>query len=110
LRSGAFNNNGRVVWRVDLHEVFDVDSVNHLTTEINGIFNSKPNAQEEAVNIQMVRDAAKKDKEHLFDLRMKVMQEIDPFTSPAAELRLHHFGVRSEGDGAAARGGLNRVG
>lgn len=39
----------------------------------------------------MVRDAAKKDKEHLFDLRMTVMKEIDPFTSPAAELQLHHL-------------------
>lgn len=63
----------------------------HQCTELNGIFNPKQNAQEEAVKIQMVRDAAKKDKEHLFDLRMMVMQEIDPFASPATELQLHHL-------------------
>ena len=43
------------------------------------------------MKLQMVRDAKKGDKEHLFDLRMKVMQELDPFTSPAAELQLHHL-------------------
>jgi RNA polymerase sigma-70 factor, ECF subfamily len=63
----------------------------HQCTELNGIFNPKQNAQQEAVKIQMVRDAKKADKEHLFDLRMKVMQEIDPFTSPAAALQLHHL-------------------
>ena len=63
----------------------------HQCTELNGIFNPKQNAQEEAVKIQMVRDAKKQDKNHLFDLRMTVMQEIDPFTSPAAELQLHHL-------------------
>ncbi|MBK7942767.1 MAG: RNA polymerase sigma factor [Flavobacteriales bacterium] len=63
----------------------------HQCTELNGIFNPKQNAQEEAVKIQMVRDAKKADKEHLFDLRMKVMKELDPFTSAAAELQLHHL-------------------
>jgi len=67
------------------------EGVCHQCTELNGIFNPKQNAQEEAVKVQMVRDAGKKDKEHLFDLRMKVMHEIDPFTSPAAELQLHHL-------------------
>jgi RNA polymerase sigma-70 factor, ECF subfamily len=67
------------------------EGVCHQCTELNGIFNPKQNAQAEAVKIQMVRDAAKKDKEHLFDLRMKVMQELDPFISPAAELQLHHL-------------------
>ncbi|MBK6754754.1 MAG: hypothetical protein IPG69_14515 [Flavobacteriales bacterium] len=43
------------------------------------------------MKIQMVRDAEKKDKEHLFDLRITVMKEVDPFTSPAAELQLHHL-------------------
>jgi RNA polymerase sigma-70 factor (ECF subfamily) len=31
------------------------------------------------------------DKEHLFDLRMKVIRGIDPFRSNAAELQLHHL-------------------
>jgi len=67
------------------------EGVCHQCTELNGIFNPKQDAQVEAMKVQMVRDAAKKDKEHLFDLRMVVMKEMDPFTSPAAELQLHHL-------------------
>jgi RNA polymerase sigma-70 factor (ECF subfamily) len=63
----------------------------HQCTELNGIYNPKQNAQEEAAKLRMVRDAANPDKEHLFDLRMQVLQEIDPFTSAAAELQLHHL-------------------
>lgn len=63
----------------------------HQCTEINGIFNPKQNAQEELVKIKMVREAEKGDKEHLFDLRMQVVQGIDPFESGAAELQLHHL-------------------
>jgi len=39
----------------------------------------------------MAREAEKADKEYLFDLRMKVIQGIDPFKSNAAELQLHHL-------------------
>lgn len=39
----------------------------------------------------MVKAAEKGDKEHLFDLRMQILQGIDPFTSGAAELQLHHL-------------------
>jgi hypothetical protein len=39
----------------------------------------------------MVRDAKKADKEHLFDLHMKVMQEVASFTSTAAKLQLRQF-------------------
>lgn len=63
----------------------------HQCTELNGIYNPKQNAQEEAAKLRMVRDAANPDKEHLFDLRMQVLREIDPFTSAAAELQLHHL-------------------
>lgn len=84
--------------RCKMIEVFDKrcalinkEGVCHQCTELNGVFNPKQNAQEEAVKIQMVRDAKKADKEHLFDLRMTVMKELDPFTSPAAELQLHHL-------------------
>jgi len=63
----------------------------HQCTELNGIFNPKQNAQEELVKIQMVKEAKSKDKESLFDLRMKILQEIDPFESGASELQLHHL-------------------
>ena len=63
----------------------------HQCTELNGIFNPKQNAQEEIVKLGMARDAENKDKETLFDLRMKILQELDPFESGAAELQLHHL-------------------
>lgn len=63
----------------------------HQCTELNGIFNPKQNEQEELVKIQMVKDAERKDKEQLFDLRMNIVQHIDPFESAAAELQLHHL-------------------
>jgi RNA polymerase sigma-70 factor (ECF subfamily) len=63
----------------------------HQCSELNGIFNPKQKFQEEAMKIEMARDAATAGKEHLFDLRMKVVKEIDPFTSNAAVLQLHHL-------------------
>jgi RNA polymerase sigma-70 factor (ECF subfamily) len=60
-------------------------------TELNGIFNPKQDAQEELVKIQMVRDAENESKETLFDLRLKILQELDPFESGAAVLQLHHL-------------------
>ncbi len=63
----------------------------HQCSELNGIFNPKQKFQEEIVKIDMAREAEKANKEHLFDLRMKVVQGIDPFESNAAELQLHHL-------------------
>lgn len=63
----------------------------HQCTELNGIFNPKQKAQEELVKIEMAKDAENKSKEELFDLRMKILQELDPFESGAAELQLHHL-------------------
>jgi RNA polymerase sigma-70 factor (ECF subfamily) len=63
----------------------------HQCSELNGIFNPKQKFQEEVVKIDMAREADKADKERLFDLRMKVIQGIDPFESGAAQLQLHHL-------------------
>lgn len=63
----------------------------HQCTELNGIFNPKQQAQEALVKIQMVREAENKSKEELFDLRLEILQELDPFESGAAELQLHHL-------------------
>lgn len=60
-------------------------------TELNGIFNPKQDVQEALVKIQMVRDAENENKGTLFDLRLKILQELDPFGSGAAELQLHHL-------------------
>lgn len=86
------------VGRSKMIEIFDQrcalinkEGVCHQCTELNGIFNPKQNAQEELIKIEMARDAEKKDKEALFDLRMKIVQGIDPYESDAAELQLHHL-------------------
>lgn len=63
----------------------------HQCSELNGIFNPKQKFQEEVMKIDMAREAENANKEHLFDLRMKVLQGIDPFKSNAAELQLHHL-------------------
>ena len=63
----------------------------HQCTEINGIFNPKQNIQEELMKIKMVKEADKADKQQLFDLRMQVLKGIDPFSSGAHELQLHHL-------------------
>jgi RNA polymerase sigma-70 factor (ECF subfamily) len=63
----------------------------HQCSELNGIFNPKQKFQEEAMKIEMVKHAEGGNKEHLFDLRMKVLKGIDPFQSDAAELQLHHL-------------------
>jgi len=63
----------------------------HQCSELNGIFNPKQKFQEEAIKIDLVREAEKADKERLFDLRMQILRGIDPFESGAAELQLHHL-------------------
>jgi RNA polymerase sigma-70 factor (ECF subfamily) len=63
----------------------------HQCSELNGIFNPKQKFQEEVIKIDMAREAETASKEHLFDLRMKIIQGIDPFESGAAELQLHHL-------------------
>lgn len=63
----------------------------HQCSELNGIFNPKQNAQEELIKIDLVKEAEKGDKEHLFDLRMRILREVDPFASKGSELQLHHL-------------------
>lgn len=63
----------------------------HQCSELNGIFNPQQNTQEELMKIEMVRAAEKGDKEQLFDLRMQIIKDIDPFLSGGAKLQLHHL-------------------
>jgi len=86
------------VSRSKMIEIFDQrcalinkQGICHQCTELNGIFNPKQKAQAELVRIEMAREAGNKNKEALFDLRMKILQELDPFESGAAELQLHHL-------------------
>jgi RNA polymerase sigma-70 factor, ECF subfamily len=86
------------VSRSKMIEIFDhrcslinKQGICYQCTELNGIFNPKQKAAEELVKIEMAREAENKSKEELFDLRMKILQELDPFESGAAELQLHHL-------------------
>ena len=86
------------VGRAKMIDIFDhrcslinKQGICHQCTELNGIFNPKQEAQEALVNVQMAKDAATKSKEELFDLRLKILQELDPFESGAAVLQLHHL-------------------
>jgi RNA polymerase sigma-70 factor (ECF subfamily) len=63
----------------------------HQCTELNGIFNPKQKAQEELVKIEMARDAENRSRKDLFDLRMQILRELDPFASGASDLQLHHL-------------------
>ena len=86
------------VGRKKMIEIFDhrcslinKEGVCYQCTELNGIFNPKQEAAEELAKIKLVRDADDKSKEELFDLRMKILEELDPFESAAAELQLAHL-------------------
>ena len=39
----------------------------------------------------MAKVAEKGDKDHLLDLRLQIMKEIDPFDSNGSDLQLHHL-------------------
>ncbi len=67
------------------------EGVCHQCSELNGVFNPKQNDQEERMKIKMAREADKQDKEKLFDLRMEILKDLDPFHSDASELQLHHL-------------------
>jgi RNA polymerase sigma-70 factor (ECF subfamily) len=67
------------------------EGVCYQCSELNGIFNPKQNTQEELMKIDLVKEAEKEDKEYLFDLRMQILRDIDPFKSKASELQLHHL-------------------
>ena len=68
----------------------------HQCSELNGIYNPKQNTQMELMKIDLVKEAEKGNKSHLFDLRMQILKEIDPFTSKASALQLHHLAYNAK--------------
>lgn len=63
----------------------------HQCSELNGIFNPKQNFEVEKNKLEFVKKANDPNREHLLDLRLKIMKEIDPFTSGGSDLQLHHL-------------------
>lgn len=86
------------VSRSKMIEIFDgrcslinKQGICHQCTELNGLYNPKQKAQEELIKLELVKDAENKTRGELFDLRMKILRELDPFESGASELQLHHL-------------------
>ena len=67
------------------------EGICHQCSELNGIFNPKQDFEEEKNKIEFARKATDPDREHLLDLRLKILKEIDPFTSNGSALQLHHL-------------------
>jgi RNA polymerase sigma-70 factor (ECF subfamily) len=67
------------------------EGVCHQCSELNNIFNPKQAAQEALLKVEMARAAATENRDTLFELRMKILQELDPFESGGAALQLHHL-------------------
>ena len=63
----------------------------HQCSELNGLFNPKHELQKELMKLDMAKEATTKSKEELFDLRMKIVEGIDPYHSGASELQLFHL-------------------
>ena len=63
----------------------------HQCSELNGIFNPKHNFEIEKNKIEMAKVADKGDKEHLLNLRLQIIRDIDPFSSNGSALQLHHL-------------------
>ena len=63
----------------------------HQCSELNGIFNPKQDFEVEKNKIELARAAGQADKDHLFELRLQIIKEIDPFNSNGSDLQLHHL-------------------
>jgi RNA polymerase sigma-70 factor, ECF subfamily len=63
----------------------------HQCSELNGLFNPKHELQKELMKIEMTKEMESKSREELFDLRMQIVQGIDPYNSGASELQLFHL-------------------
>lgn len=63
----------------------------HQCSELNGIFNPRQNFEEEKNKIEFAKKAAHPDRDHLLNLRLSILKEIDPFHSAGSDLQLHHI-------------------
>jgi len=77
-----------------MSEIFDrrcalvnKNGICHQCSELNGWFNPKQNQQEAKLKIKMSREADRKDKERLFQMRVDLVKAIDPLRSQGNELQ-----------------------
>lgn len=72
------------------------EGICHQCSELNGIFNPRQNFEEEKNKIEFAKKANNPDREHLLDLRLKILRDIDPFNSGGSDLQLHHLAFNAE--------------
>ncbi|MCU0420918.1 MAG: RNA polymerase sigma factor [Cyclobacteriaceae bacterium] len=63
------------------------EGVCHQCSELNGVHNPKQNQQEALMKLELVKESAKYDKEALFELRVRLVKNMDPLRSRGAELQ-----------------------
>lgn len=61
----------------------------HQCTQLNGFLNPKQDAREKALKIKMVKEGDNPDKKYLLDLRLKLVQVIDPLN--ASNKHIHTY-------------------
>ncbi|MEO9803720.1 MAG: RNA polymerase sigma factor [Reichenbachiella sp.] len=61
----------------------------HQCSSLKGILNPKQDAQTEANRIKMVKEGASAEKERLLDLRVELVQSINPLDTPSAHLHTY---------------------
>ncbi len=82
--------------RNKMHDIFDKrcslvnkEGVCYQCTELNGIFNPKQNAEEEANKLKMVKERGKSNFKALLNLRLQLSKNIDPLNSEG--FALHNY-------------------
>ncbi len=63
----------------------------HQCSELCGIFNPKQDFEVEKNKVEFAKKSNDPDRQHLLDLRFKIMKDIDPFQSNGSDLQLHHL-------------------
>lgn len=63
------------------------NGVCHQCSELNGWFNPKQQQQEALMQLDLVKEAAKQNKEELYQMRAKLVRAIDPLRSAGSELQ-----------------------
>lgn len=63
------------------------NGVCHQCSELNGWFNPQQNQQEALMKIQLIKDSKKYNREELYEMRAKLVKNIDPLRSEGNELQ-----------------------
>lgn len=84
----ALANSRKTLKRIyeDKCALISKNGVCHQCSELNGMFNPKQNAEEEALKLKMVKERDKCNFDQLLDIRLKLVAAIDPLTAEGFDL------------------------